>query len=98
MTEKDFIRITIEAQVDEFIKDYNDWIPSIELHLSESGIDPNLDTTLSFMIGLTFGITRMEFSNKYERLFTGDENQVVKEILKRRAIELRMIIESQSYK
>jgi len=92
------IRLWVEGQIDEFINKPDFWGKAFTEYLSEAGIEPNLETVLSMMVGMTYGCVVVQIHIEYQREMTGAENVMIKELIKRRAFELRIHYVNNLYK
>lgn len=85
----DEVRILVEKNIDAIIKKPKEIEEAYRFILREQGIQPNLETILSFITGMLAGIADSFYRFKYERLTNLDEKDELIELLKRRAFELR---------
>ena len=88
----DTIRLALEKTIDRHINDPK----SIEKELSSiliiQGIEPNLETNLSFLFGIFYGMTISYYASKYSRYMYEAETSNFLEIIKIRSWELRQAI------
>lgn len=95
---EDEIRLWVERQFDEFYNDLDSWVKSTNEYFTDAVIDPNLETMLSFMVGLTYGVVVEGFNERHNRSLSPEENEKVRELIKRRIFELRMNLENYLHK
>lgn len=83
------VRIKLEKEVDSILKDPK-WVEeTFSSALRAQGIEPNLETILSFITGLLVGIADGVYFLKFSRSMNSDEIVELVELLKRRAFEIR---------
>jgi len=82
-------RIGLESTIDKILKDAENWELTFKEVLRTQGIEANLETVLSLIIGALLGQTAQYYIDKYDRRLTKDETKDFEDILKRRAWELR---------
>ena len=83
------IRLFIEKQFDHFYKEPEEWKDVATMVLAEQGIQPNLDTVLSYLVGMTMGEAFQKFKAKFKRTWTNEEARAIANLLARRAFEIR---------
>ena len=83
------VRMSVEEQIDEVFKNPEEWENVIREFLTEQGIEPNLETILSLLVGLTMGQAFQEIKHKFNRDWTKKEARAINALMKRRALELR---------
>ena len=83
------VRIFIEREIDSILKDLQNIEQNSRLALQELGIEPILETVLSFIFGMILGRTNDVYQIKYKRNLTSEEFQALLPLLKRRAHELK---------
>jgi len=83
------IRTLVEKEVDNILKKPRKMEDSIRLTLSVQGIEPNLETVLSYITGLILGRVLQVYVSIYNREITHNEMNELIQLLKRRAFELR---------
>jgi len=86
---EDSVRLELEKQFDEFHKEPEGWEKLIKTFLIDQGIDPNLETTLSMIVGLCLGMAYKMIENKHNRTWTPKEADSISTLLARRSQELR---------
>jgi len=89
MKSEDYIRLEVEKQVDEFIKSPSMWEDLVKIFLSEANIPPSSNAILSMILGITYGYVYGETEKEYKRKLTAKENQLLRNIIQRRASEIR---------
>ncbi len=82
-------RMGLESTIDKILKDSENWELTFKEVLRTQGIEANLETVLSLIIGALLGQTAQYYIDKYNRRLNRDETQDFEDILKRRAWELR---------
>ena len=82
-------RIMVEKNIDIVIKEPKKYEEAFRSILKVQGIEPNLETILSFIIGLLAGMADGIYVFKYERTTNADEKKELMELLNRRAFEMR---------
>ena len=85
----DGIRTIVEKNADSAIKKPKVAERAYANILRSQGIEPNLETVLSFLMGHLTGIVDGMYVHKHKRLPTSDENDELNQLLKRRAWEIR---------
>lgn len=83
------IRDIVETNVDNVLKDPKRYEKIFGTFLLMTGIEPNLETLLSYLIGYWVGLVDSYFFIKYRRFMNVDQRDELIKILKRRAWELR---------
>lgn len=83
------IRLDIEKQIDYIYQEPEEWESMINGFLIEQGIEPNLETTLSVIVGMCFGTAFEQINKKFNRSWTKGEARAINTLLARRAFELR---------
>ena len=84
-------RSLVEMEIDGALKDSVNYEKNIRTVLRVQGIEPNLETVLSFITGLIWGRLIGFYSSKYHRHLNRGEMREVSQLLKRRAFELRQV-------
>ncbi len=79
----------LESTIDKILKDSENWELTFKEVLRTQGIEANLESVLSLIIGALLGQTAQYYIDKYNRRLDRDETQDFEDILKRRAWELR---------
>lgn len=92
MTLDDALRVMIEQIIDNFIDGPDVIDESCSLILTEQGIESNLETALSFIIGTVHGVAMSYYIIKYNRKIKTEEMMDLIKLLKRRAFEVRMAV------
>lgn len=87
-------RTVLERNVDDILKKPKGMEETFSSTLRAQGIEPNLETVLSFITGLLLGIVEGIYDCKYDRLMNSDERDELDELLKRRAWEIRQALMS----
>jgi len=82
-------RIGLETTIDNILKDAKNWDRIFREILRTQGIEANLETVLSLIIGALLGQTVQFYIDKYKRRLNNDETKDFEDILRRRAWELR---------
>lgn len=82
-------RVGLESTIDKILKDAENWELTFKEVLRTQGIEANLETVLSLIIGALLGQTAQYYIDKYDRRLNKDETKDFEDILKRRAWELR---------
>ena len=82
-------RIGLETTIDNILKDAENWDRIFREILRTQGIEANLETVLSLIIGALLGQTVQYYIDKYKRRLNNDETKDFEDILRRRAWELR---------
>lgn len=82
-------RVGLETTIDKILNDAENWELTFKEVLRTQGIEANLETVLSLIIGALLGQTAQYYIDKYNRRLNRDETQDFEDILKRRAWELR---------
>lgn len=82
-------RIGLETTIDNILKDAENWDLIFREILRTQGIEANLETVLSLIIGALLGQTVQFYIDKYKRRLNNDETKDFEDILRRRAWELR---------
>ena len=85
-------RIAVERSIDTMIKDAKNIDENYKGILIAQGIEPNLETLLSFINGFIFGIVNGIYLLKYKRVLISEETIELVNLLKRRGWELRQAI------
>jgi len=84
------IRSLLEQSVDNFISDAHEMETQARDRILKLGIEPNLETVLSYLCGLLMGLVVTKSVEKHGSLRKQDEHGAT-ELLKRRAWELRQV-------
>jgi len=82
------IRAAFEEAIDNFIKE-PDSEENISVILQAQGIEPNLETVLSFIAGTAWGLVQGYYVTRHGRMMKTEENEEFIQLMKRRAWELR---------
>lgn len=82
-------RSLIERTIDRILKDPKEMEKNIRWALGAQGIEPNLETVLSFITGTVWGGVCVFLHFRYNRTMNSDEQEELIELLQRRAFELR---------
>jgi hypothetical protein len=82
-------RVMVEQIIDNIMQDPIVAEETYRFILKKQGIEPNLETILSFITGLLNGAVEGFYTFTHERLLNSDERNRLAELLKRRAFELR---------
>jgi len=80
----------LEREVDSVISDTYSFEAMAKDILSRQGIEPNLETILSFLTGTLTGMVSAHYVAKYKRMPNDAEFLELYSLLKRRAFEMRM--------
>ena len=83
------IRLFIEKQFDYFYDEPEEWMKIATSVLADQGIQPNLETILSYLVGMTLGGTFEFIRTKFKRDWTDEEAKAVSSLMARRAFEIR---------
>lgn len=83
------VRMWLEKEVDKVIKDPKRIEGFYSVILKGQGIEPNLETLLSFLTGALTGYIQAMYVAKYDREPTSEERLELVKLLKRRAFEMR---------
>ena len=82
-------RSNIEDTVDLLLKDPKKYEVSYSEALKKLGIEPSLETVLSFSSGYILGLTAGHIISRYKRIMKIEEVTEFLNLMKRRAWELR---------
>jgi len=82
-------RLWIETSIDEILENKEKYEKSTRIALRAQGIQPNLETVLSFITGTACGLIFGYYRVKYNRDPSENETIELLQILKRRSSELR---------
>jgi hypothetical protein len=82
-------RVAVEQNVDAIIMDALIMEEAFSYTLSMQGIEPNLETLLSFICGGLYGLINGIYHVKHGRSLNSDEAKEVDKLIKRRAWEVR---------
>jgi len=85
----DRARIALESCIDDTFKDLEGYEESVSLILREQGIEPDLESILSFIAGFLNGLAHAYYLREYDRPMNDIELDDLSKIMKRRAWELR---------
>jgi len=85
----DEIRIALEKNIDSILKDPEDHEKTWRSMLIGQGIEPNLETVLSFLIGDLYGLVWGYYIFRHARDMNIEEHKDLIAVLRRRAFELR---------
>lgn len=85
----DDIRLDIETQIDYIYKEPKKWESIIRGFLMGQGIEPNLETILSMIAGMCWGMAYELIQEKFDRSWTPEEAKAIRSLLARRSHELR---------
>jgi len=83
------LRVALEEAFDSFIREPKKYEKGFSTLLRMVGIEPNLDSILSFISGCMYGCMIAYYRNSYRRSPTKEEYRAFNEWIKRRAWELR---------
>jgi len=83
------IRLYIEKQFDDFYNKPEEWMKAATNVLADQGIQPNLETILSYLVGMTCGETFEFIKAKFKRSWTNEEAIAISSLMARRAFEIR---------
>ena len=83
------IRAALEESIDNFLEDAEGSEKIISIILEAQGIEPNLETLLSFIVGNAWGLMIAFYTTRYQRGMNDDESKDFIQVMKRRAWELR---------
>ena len=92
------VRLWVEDQIDTFIENPDFWVNAFTEYLSKAGIRPDIETVLSMMVGITYGCVATNTKAEFDRAMTGEENDMVKNLIQRRALELRTHYELEKFR
>jgi len=92
MSDIDKLRLEVEKQIDEFVKEPRDWEEAIKEYLNGAAVFPDLEAILSMMLGITYGYVIGLAEERFHRKSTSEENKRVRELIQRRAPEIRETI------
>jgi len=82
-------RSMIETEVDFYLKNPKTVEERARMVLRAQGIEPNLETVLSFIVGWLMAQVSMFYHVRHKRDISRDEFTELVQLLKRRAFELR---------
>ncbi|MEM2111738.1 MAG: hypothetical protein QXX08_07660 [Candidatus Bathyarchaeia archaeon] len=82
-------RMILEDEIDRALKEPQTIERAYKIFLRAIGIEPELDTILSFMVGVVYGRTADIYALKYKRWPSQEELSEFIPLLKRRVAELR---------
>ena len=85
----DEARITVEANLDDAIRNPEVAERAFKLVLRKQGIEPTIETVLSYVVGNLHGLVYGFYIHKHGRILNDDENKDLADLLRRRAFELR---------
>jgi len=85
-------RIAVEKSTDKMIKDAKNIDENYKSILIAQGIEPNLETLLSFINGFIFGIVSGIYLFKHKRALNSEETIELINLLKKRTFKLRQAI------
>jgi hypothetical protein len=91
---EDEFRLILERNIDTILKEPRDTQIGFAQILYDMGIQPDLETILSFITGFLKGTVEAAIINFYERPPNEGEHKDIMELLKRRASELRDALQS----
>ena len=83
-------RAVLEKNIDSVLEKPEEREEIYSSTLKEHGIEPNLETILSFITGFLTGLMAQFYVSKYGRFLNADEIGELTELMKRRAFEIRM--------
>ncbi len=78
-------RALLEKMIDGILENPKEREDIYSYVLSEQGIEPNLETILSFIMGFLTGVLQHFHITEYDRYLNPDEISELNELLKRRA-------------
>ena len=90
----DSVRTMIERMSDSWMKDPKATEETYRFILEKQGIEPNLETVLSFIAGIIVGASDGAYSIKYNRLMNVDERKELTDLMNRRIFEIRQALAS----
>jgi hypothetical protein len=91
---EDKFRIILERNIDALLKEPQDTQIGSAQILYDMGIQPDLETILSYITGSLKGVVEMAIIDSYGRTPNEEERKDIMELLKRRASELRDAFQS----
>jgi len=86
----DEARIVLEKNIDNILKKPEAAEEIYSIVLREHGIEPNLETVLSFITGFLTGIMQHFYIVAYNRSLNPNEIKTLIALMKRKAFEMRM--------
>lgn len=86
---EDDIRVAVEKEIDKFLKEPKEYENAFRNILTAQGIEPNLETVLSYLTGVLYGFADGLYLEKYRRPMTLEEGEELMSLLRRRAFEIR---------
>ena len=90
----DSIRTMIEKMIDSWMKDPKVTEETYRFILEKQGIEPNLETVLSFIAGIIYGASDGAYAVKYERLMNVVERKELIELMNIIIFEIRQALAS----
>lgn len=84
-------RSLLEEAIDKILKNPEKTEEDVRWVLRTQGIEPNLETVLSFITGVIYGGLSIFHQFKYKRDLNPDEQAESIQLLKRRAFEMRQV-------
>lgn len=92
LSDIDILRLEVEKQIDEFIKEPQGWEEAIRDYLSGAVVKPDLEAILAMMLGMTYGYVLGLAEERFQRKSTPEENKMIRELIQRRVPEIRETI------
>jgi len=83
------LRSALEETIDNFLNDAERSERHVSDILREQGIEPNLETVLSYIAGIIMGWAMASYAVTRRKAMNTDEGNAVLTFMKRRAYELR---------
>jgi hypothetical protein len=88
----DSTRTMIEKMIDSWMKDPKVTEKTYRFILEKQGIQPNIETVLSFLTGIIIGTSDGAYAVRYNRLMNVVERKELTELMNRRVSELRQAL------
>lgn len=83
------LRSILETNIDTVMNEPDKSMKAFNLILKDSGIEPNLESVLSAIVGYIYGIADLWYITNYKKNIPDDEFVEVVKLMKRRAWEMR---------
>jgi len=83
------LRSILENNIDEIMNNPDKSMKAFNLILKESGIEPNLESVLSTIVGYIYGLADLWYIIHYQKNIPDDEFAEITKLMKRRALEMR---------
>ena len=86
----DEVRIIVDSNVDYILKNIEETLERCKYALISQGIEPTLETSLSFLTGTFLGMIEYHYVKKFDRFLETNEFFEFFELLNKRATEIRI--------